>query len=122
MRVARAATRLTCRCTRVQPARYVAEMSLRRSCSGLRVLEPGRTSDDSETETSLSAGDSRHVNCLEPLLDSEKTSRRTSDQLRNQMHHISAVVGGEALGDERAVAGLRVALDTEQRRAPIGRQ
>jgi hypothetical protein len=33
-----------------------------------------------------------------------------------------AVLLGQPLGDQRAVAGLRVALDTEQRCGPIARQ
>jgi hypothetical protein len=33
-----------------------------------------------------------------------------------------AVPLGQPLGDQRAVAGLRVALDTEQRRGPTARQ
>src|SRR5215210_9424368 len=39
-----------------------------------------------------------------------------------EVHDLHAVLLGEPLRDERAVARLRVALDAEERRRPVGRQ
>ena len=38
------------------------------------------------------------------------------------MAHRNVVLGREPLGDDRTVAGLRIALDAEQRRCAVGWQ